>query len=68
MNDSITTFFRCGLRGFHVDQDIWKPAIGETLHFIQVRNNNHNRYVNQSISTPRPYVTDPFRSLTSLHY
>ena len=44
MNDSIRTTFPCGLRGFHVYQDIWKPVIGETLHCIHERNNDHDRY------------------------
>ena len=44
MSDSIRTSFRCGLRGFHVYQDIWKPVIGETLHCIHKRNNIHDRY------------------------
>lgn len=44
MSDSIRTSFRCGLRGFHVYQDIWKPVIGETLHCIHERNNIHDRY------------------------
>ena len=43
-NDSITTSFLCGLRGFHVHQDISKPVIRETLHCINERNNNHDRY------------------------
>ena len=38
MSDSIRTSFRCGLRGLHVYQDIWKPVIGETLYCI------HDRY------------------------
>ena len=44
MSDSIRTSFRCGLQGFHVYQDIWKPVIGETLHCIHERNNIHDRY------------------------
>lgn len=44
MNDSIRTTFPCGLRGFHVYQDIWKPVIKETLHFIHERNNDHDCY------------------------
>ena len=45
MSDSIRIPFRCGLRGFHVYQDIWKPAgAGETLHCIHERNNIHDRY------------------------
>lgn len=43
-NDSITTSFLCGLGGFHVYQDIWKPVIEETLYCIHERNNNHDRY------------------------
>ena len=44
MSDSIRISFRCGLRGFHVYQDIWKPVIGETFHCIQEKNNIHDRY------------------------
>ena len=43
-NDSMRTTFPCGLRGFHVYQDIWRPVIGETLHCIHERNNDHDRY------------------------
>jgi hypothetical protein len=42
--DSITTSFPCGLRGFHVYQDIWKPVNGEALNCIHERKNTHDRY------------------------
>ena len=44
MSDSITTSFPCGLRGFHVYQDIWKPANGEALNCIHEKKNSHDRY------------------------
>ena len=44
MSDSITTSFPCGLRRFHVYQDIWKPANGEALNCIHEKKNSHDRY------------------------
>ena len=40
---SITTSFPCGLRGFHVYQDIWKPLNREVLNCIHERKNSHDR-------------------------
>ena len=42
--DSITASFPCGLRRFHVYQDIWKPADGKALNCIHERKNSHHRY------------------------
>lgn len=36
--------FPCGLRGFHVYKEIWKPKVGDVLSCIHERNNQHDRY------------------------
>lgn len=36
--------FPCGLRGFHVYKEIWKPKVGDVLTCIHERNNQHDRY------------------------
>ena len=37
--------FPCGLRGFHVYREIWKPKVGDVLSCIHERKNHHDRYV-----------------------
>ena len=36
--------FPCGLRGFHVYKEIWKPKVSAVLTCIHERNNQHGRY------------------------
>ena len=36
--------FLCGLRGFHVYKEIWKPIVGELLRCSHERNNIYDRY------------------------
>lgn len=44
-SESISKFtFMCGLRGFHVYQEIWRPIVGEILQCCNERNNIHDRY------------------------
>lgn len=41
---TINFTFPCGLRGYHVYQEIWTPIVGERLHCRRERNNRHDRY------------------------
>ena len=42
--DFIKHSFLCGLRGFHVYKEIWKPIVGELLRFSHEQNNTYDRY------------------------
>lgn len=42
--DFIKHSFLCGLRGFHVHKEIWKPIVGELLRCSYQQNNIHDRY------------------------
>ena len=42
--DFIKHSFLCGLRGFHVYKEIWKPVVGELLRCSHERNNIYDRY------------------------
>ena len=42
--DFIKHSFLCGLRGFHVYKEIWKPIVGELLRCSHERNNIYDRY------------------------
>ena len=41
---SITYWFKCGLRGFHVYKEVWSPIVGEQLKCCYERNNCYDRY------------------------
>ena len=41
---SITYWFKCGLRGFHVYKEAWSPIVGEQLKCCYERNNCYDRY------------------------
>ena len=36
--------FLCGIRGFHVCKEVWKPILGEHLNLSHERKNLHDRY------------------------
>ena len=42
--DFIKHSFLCGLRGFHVYKEIWKPVVGELLRCSHEQNNIYDRY------------------------
>ena len=41
---SITYWFKCGLRGFHVYKEVWSPIIGEQLKYFYEINNCYDRH------------------------
>ena len=41
---SITYWFKCGLRGFHVCKEAWRPIVGEQLKCCYERNNCYDSY------------------------
>ena len=56
--DFIKHSFLCGLRGFHVYQEIWKPIIGELLRCSHERNNIYDRYEIAANKRPRGRLAD----------
>ena len=52
--------FPCGLRGFHVYKELWKPKLNEKLETIHEKNNPHDRYavaaIRKTVSRLRPVV------------
>ena len=41
---SVTYSFLCGVRGFQVYKEVWKPILRECLNFSHGRKNLHDRY------------------------
>ena len=41
---NVTYSFLCGIRGFHVYKEVWKPILGERLNLSHERKNLHDRY------------------------
>ena len=41
---TVTYSFLCGIRGFHVYKEVWKPILGERLNLSHERKNLHDRY------------------------
>ena len=56
--DCIATSFPCGLRGFHVYQEIWKPIKGEVLNCVHDRKNIHDRYAKEQLNVSQGRLAD----------
>ena len=56
--DFIKHSFWCGLRGFHVYNEIWKPIVGELLRCSHERNNIYDRYAIAANKRLRGYLAD----------
>ena len=41
---TVTYSFLCGIRGFHVYKEVWKPIVRERLNLSHERKNLHDRY------------------------
>ena len=41
---TVTYSFLCGIRGFHVYKEVWKPILTERLNLSHERKNLHDRY------------------------
>ena len=41
---TVTHFILCGIRGFHVYKEVWKPILMERLNLSHERKNLHDRY------------------------
>ena len=41
---TVTYSFLCGIRGFHVYKEVWKPILGERLNLSHERKNLYHRY------------------------
>ena len=64
---TVTYSFLCGIRGFHVYKEVWKPILGERLNLSHERKNLHDRYAiaayNRDGLRTQSLVTYPERSL-----
>ena len=56
--DFIKHSFLCGVRGFHVYKEIWKPIVGEPLRCSHERNNIYDRYEIAANKRPRGRLAD----------
>ena len=41
---TVTYSFLCGIRGFHVYKEVWKPILGKRLNLSHERKNLHDHY------------------------
>ena len=55
---SITYWFKCSLRGFHVYKEAWSPIVGEQLKCCYERINCYDRYANAATKRLRGRLAD----------